>query len=171
MSDIELVLLGAGGSIILMLMFIFLLFSKSNENSKQIRFLANTLDSFNKDVFEIERKLEKLAIHIKESEAVTDTNAMQRQIENNVAQFAEPIAQSLDDILASFSHFKSQIQGRMENVEEGIKSVALPKSITGLDDQKVLALHKQGLSEEMIAKELGISKGEVYFSLKISKMQ
>ena len=47
----------------------------------------------------------------------------------------------------------------------------MPKSLTGLDDQKIISLYKQGMDEETIAKELALSKGEVEFALKISKMQ
>ena len=164
----ELILLGLGVIIIVLSIYAYL---RDSENSRQIRFLANTMDNFNKQLFAIERKLEKLDAAVKERPQMPTTNAFEEKMEQELASMAEPIAFSLNEIQTSFSHFKTQMESRLEHVEDGIKSVAMPKSLTGMDDQKIISLFKQGMDEETIAKELALSKAEVEFALKISKMQ
>jgi len=164
----ELILLGLGVIIIVLSIYAYL---RDSENSRQIRFLANTMDNFNKQLFAMERKLEKLELAVKERPQTPNTNDFEEKMEQELASMAEPIAFSLNEIQSSFLHFKTQIESRLEHVEGGIKSVAMPKSLTGMDDQKIISLFKQGMDEETIAKELALSKAEVEFALKISKMQ
>jgi len=146
-------------------------YMRDSENSRQIRFLANTMDNFNKQMFALERKVEKIETVLKSQKAGTSTDEIEKKMEGELASMAEPIAFSLNEIQSAFSHFKTQIESRLEHVEDGMKSISMPKSLTGLDDQKIISLYKQGMDEETIAKELVLSKGEVEFALKISKMQ
>jgi len=146
-------------------------YMRDNENSRQIRFLANTMDNFNKQLFNLERKIEKLDLELKDRPVPVDAKKVEDKVEKDLASMAEPIAYSLSEIQTSFAHFKTQIEARLDNVEGGMKTISMPKSLTGLDDQKIISLYKQGLDEEAIAKELALSKGEVEFALKISKMQ
>ena len=166
--NLELILIAFG-----IIFFISLIFSymRDNENSRQIRFLANTMDNFNKQMFALERKVEKIEIHLKNSQPKESSGDLDQKLETELASMAEPIAYSLNEIQTAFSHFKTQIESRLEHVEDGMKSIAMPKSLTGLDDQKIISLYKQGMDEETIARELALSKGEVEFALKISKMQ
>lgn len=146
-------------------------YMRDSENSRQIRFLANTMDNFNKQIFTLERKVEKIETVLKSKKSGTSSEDIEKKMEVELASIAEPIAFSLNEIQSSFSHFKTQIESRLEHVEDGIKSISMPKRLTGLDDQKIISLYKQGMDEETIARELVLSKGEVEFALKISKMQ
>ena len=164
----EIILLAFGVIVIILAIYAFI---RDSENSRQIRFLANTMDNFNKQLFALERKLEKLDLALKQSTQTDTSVVVEDKIEKELASMAEPIAFSLNEIQSSFSHFKTQIESRLEHVEDGVKSVSMPKSLTGMDDQKIISLYKQGMDEETIAKELALSKAEVEFALKISKMQ
>jgi len=166
--NLELILIAFG-----IIFFISLVFSymRDNENSRQIRFLANTMDNFNKQMFALERKVENIEIALKNFKPKEPSDDLEQKLEVELASMAEPIAYSLNEIQTAFSHFKTQIESRLGHVEDGMKSIAMPKSLTGLDDQKIISLYKQGMDEETIARELALSKGEVEFALKISKMQ
>ncbi len=155
------------------ILFIVVVYSymRDSENTRQIRFLANTMDNFNKQLFALERKVEKIETHIKQDNTSIDADELERKMEQELASMAEPIAFSLNEIQNSFMHFKKQMEARIGHIEDGMKSIAMPKSLTGLDDQKIISLYKQGMDEESIARELALSKGEVEFALKISKMQ
>ena len=166
--NFELILVAFG-----VILFIVMVYSymRDSENSRQIRFLANTMDNFNKQLFTLERKMESLEDTVKEQVPPVDAKIIEKKMEQELSSMAEPIAFSLNEIQSAFSHFKTQMESRIEHVEDGIKSIYMPKSLTGLDDQKIISLYKQGMDEETIAKELALSKGEVEFALKISKMQ
>ncbi len=155
------------------ILFIIMVYSymRDNENARQIRFLANTMDNFNKQLFALERKIEKLEQAAKEHDAHMPSADLEKKLEQELASMAEPIAFSLNEVQSAFAHFKTHIESRLEHVEEGMKSISMPKSLTGLDDQKIISLYKQGLDEERIARELALSKGEVEFALKIAKMR
>ena len=164
----ELILIAFG---VILFTAIFYSYMRDAENSRQIRFLANTMDNFNKQMFALERKIEKIEIAIVSRPKTPNTDDIENKMEQELASMAEPIAFSLSEIQSSFAHFKVQMESRLEHVETGMKSVAMPKSLTGMDDQKIISLYKQGMDEESIARELALSKAEVEFALKISKMQ
>ena len=164
----EIVLVAFGVILFIVMVYSYL---RDSENSRQIRFLANTMDNFNKQLFTLERKMENVENHIKQEKPSSTTDDLENMMEQELTSMAEPIAFSLNEIQNSFTHFKTQIEGRIEHLEDGIKSIAMPKSLTGLDDQKIISLYKQGMDEDTIAKELALSKGEVEFALKIAKMQ
>jgi len=166
--NIELILLAFG---IILIVTVFYSYLRDNENSRQIRFLANTMDNFNKQMFALERKVEKIELALKNVKPPQASDEIEQKMETELASMAEPIAYSLNEIQSAFSHFKTQMESRLEHVEDGMKSISMPKSLTGLDDQKIISLYKQGMDEETIARELALSKGEVEFALKISKMQ
>lgn len=156
-----------------LILFIVMVYSymRDSENSRQIRFLANTMDNFNKQLFALERKTEKLEISLKEHTPQTDIAALEQKMQRELSSMAEPIAFSLTEIESAIAHFKKQMEARIEHVEDGIKSISMPKSMMGLDDQKIISLYKQGMDKEAIAKELALSKGEVEFALKIAQLQ
>jgi len=166
--NIELILIAFG-----VILFIVMVYSymRDSENSRQIRFLANTMDNFNKQLFALERKADKIEEVLKQKIAEPKNENIEQKMEKELASMAEPIAFSLNEIESAFSHFKTQMESRLSHVEDGMKSISMPKSLTGLDDQKIISLYKQGMDEETIARELALSKGEVEFALKISKMQ
>ena len=164
----EIILVAFGVILFIVMVYSYL---RDSENSRQIRFLANTMDNFNKQLFTLERKMEKVESHIKQEKPSSTTDDLENMMEQELTSMAEPIAFSLNEIQNSFTHFKTQIEARIEHLEDGVKSIAMPKSLTGLDDQKIISLYKQGMDEDTIAKELALSKGEVEFALKIAKMQ
>jgi len=166
--NLELILLAFG---IIFLISLAYSYMRDAENSRQIRFLANTMDNFNKQMFALERKVESVDVALKNFKPQNTAQDIDKKLEMELASMAEPIAHSLNEVQSAFSHFKVQIESRLEHVEGAMKSISMPKSLTGLDDQKVISLYKQGMDEETIAKELALSKGEVEFALKISKMQ
>lgn len=166
--NLELILLAFGVIFLISLAYSYI---RDAENSRQIRFLANTMDNFNKQMFALERKVENIDLALKNQKPLTSSDDMEKKLEVELASMAEPIAYSLNEVQTAFSHFKVQIESRLEHVEDGMKSIIMPKSLTGLDDQKIISLYKQGMDEETIARELALSKGEVEFALKISKMQ
>ncbi len=165
----EIILIAFGVILFIVMVYSYL---RDSENSRQIRFLANTMDNFNKQLFALERKVEKIEEYIKQNNKPSpNAGDIESMMEQEMASMAEPIAFSLNEIQNSFTHFKNQMEARIEHIEDGLKSIAMPKSLTGLDDQKIISLYKQGMDEDTIAKELALSKGEVEFALKIAKMQ
>lgn len=166
--NFELILIAYGVILFAVMVYSYL---RDSENSRQIRFLANTMDNFNKQLFSLERKVEGLSLSVKNQVPSLNAQEVEKKMEQELASMAEPIAFSLNEIQSTFSHFKLQMESRIEHVEDGIKSISMPKRLTGLDDQKIISLYKQGMDEETIARELALSKGEVEFALKISKMQ
>ena len=166
--NLELILIAFGVILFLVMVYSYM---RDSENSRQIRFLANTMDNFNKQLFTLERKMENIEAGLKQQLPPVDAKMIEKKMEQELASMAEPIAFSLNEIQSAFSHFKTQMESRIEHVEDGIKSIYMPKSLTGMDDQKIISLYKQGMDEETIARELALSKGEVEFALKISKMQ
>jgi hypothetical protein len=89
----------------------------------------------------------------------------------DIHEFSLPIMESLGHIEGTFSAYKEKTENRLRYLEERIRNLSLPSSVSGLDDEKVIGRYNQGLEVDVIAKELRLSKAEVEFVLKINQLR
>jgi hypothetical protein len=93
------------------------------------------------------------------------------EIERSVYDMVTPFSTGLQQLQESINSIEAEISTRVSNLESGVKQISIPSSLHGNDDEKIMALFKQGVSLDTICKELHLSKPEVEFVLKINKIQ
>ncbi|WP_310439411.1 hypothetical protein [Sulfuricurvum sp.] len=152
---------------------IYYVITKEGEVSSQIRSIAKAVDDLHRELFSMDKRLkQELEIITSLQESVPrEQNALQNELGREVNELSVPILESLTHIEESFSGYKEKTENRLRYLEERIRNLSLPTSISGLDDEKVISRYNQGTEIDAIAKELRLSKAEVEFVLKINQLR
>ncbi len=152
---------------------IYYVITKEGEVSSQIRSIAKAVDDLHRELFSMDKRLkQELEIIASLQESVPrEQNALQNELGREVNELSVPILESLTHIEESFSGYKEKTENRLRYLEERIRNLSLPTSISGLDDEKVISRYNQGTEIDAIAKELRLSKAEVEFVLKINQLR
>lgn len=143
---------------------IYYVLSKENEVSSQIRSVARAVEELHRELYMVDKRLKQ------ELEIIT---SLQEHVPQQPPSLPPelPILESLSHIEESFGVYKEKTENRLRYLEERIRNLSLPTSISGMDDEKVISRYNQGMEVDAIAKELRLSKAEVEFVLKINQLR
>ena len=152
---------------------IYYVITKESEVSSQIRSIAKAVDDLHRELYMIDKRLKQeveVVASLQES-VPREKNAIQNELGREVNELSVPILESLGHIEESFGIYKEKTENRLRYLEERIRNLSLPTSISGMDDEKVISRYNQGIDIDTIAKELRLSKAEVEFVLKINQLR
>lgn len=158
---------------ILLMGLIYYVITKEGEVASQIRSIAKAVDDLHRELFVMDKRLKQeleIITSLQES-APVNQNSLHAELGREVSEISVPILESLAHIEGSLSAYKEKTENRLRYLEERIRNLSLPTSISGLDDEKVISRYNQGLEVDTIAKELRLSKAEVEFVLKINQLR
>ena len=166
--NIEYIVIAMAGIILYLLYYVY---SKDAHYSKNIRSVASVVEELNRELFYLKKNLGETQVSIKENSQRMNDEDIYQEIERSVYDMVQPLTIGLQQLQENINAIDSEIGSRITQLESGVKQISIPTSIHGNDDEKILSLFKQGVSEETISKELHISKPEVEFVLKINKIK
>ncbi len=167
--NLEEYLLLAIGAILLFI--IYYITSRDAQTARQVRSVASALEDLNRQLFNVEKSLKKRIEEVAASQPQIDEGAILRGVEARIDNVAQTVAQTLENVEQDLGHHSQEMSKRISQVEEGLRQLSMPASISGMDDEKIIALYKQGVDLDTIARELRLSKAEVEFVLKINKIR
>lgn len=152
---------------------IYYIVTKEGEVHAQIRAVAKAVEDLHRELFMMDKRLkQELEIITSLQESVPrEHHSLHAELGREVNEISIPIMESLGHIEGTFTAYKEKTENRLRYLEERIRNLSLPTSISGLDDEKVISRYNQGLEVDMIAKELRLSKAEVEFVLKINQLR
>lgn len=152
---------------------IYYVITKEGEVSSQIRSIAKAVEDLHRELFMMDKRLkQELEIITSLQESVPrEQHSLHVELGREVNEISVPILESLGQIEGSLSAYKEKTENRLRYLEERIRNLSLPTSISGLDDEKVISRYNQGVEVDAIAKELRLSKAEVEFVLKINQLR
>lgn len=152
---------------------IYYVLTKETEVSGQIRSIAKAVEDLHREMYMMDRRLKQeleLITALQES-VPREQHSLHAEVGREVNEISIPIMESLGVIEGSFTAYKEKTENRLRYLEERIRNLSLPTSISGLDDEKVISRYNQGVEVDAIAKELRLSKAEVEFVLKINQLR
>lgn len=167
---IELVLIAFA---ILILGLIYYSVTKENEVNTKLRAIARAVEDLHREVYKLEKRVtQELEIVTSMQETIPQTADLNHaKAAQDMSEMSVPIMEALGHIEGTFTAYKEKTENRLRYLEERIRNLSLPTSISGLDDEKVISRYNQGMDVDLIAKELRLSKPEVEFVLKINQLR
>ncbi|MEA1918210.1 MAG: hypothetical protein U9N52_00075 [Campylobacterota bacterium] len=160
----------AMGAVVLSL--IYYIFSRETHQAKQIRAIAIAVENLNHQFYALEQEFKQKILHLQEQDNDTITSAdLRYELEVGISEYTKPLKDHLQQVQEEFQVAKEQLHKRIVHLEENVRTLSLPTSVTGMDDDRILTLYKQGIDIDTISKELRLSKPEVEFVLKINQLK
>ena len=156
---------------VILLVVMLYIYIKDAENSRQIRSLANAIDGLQQELHKNRKSFETRLQQRLDEESEKHEISLDRELNNQFKEMAEPIAQMIEEVQNRYDHTKVETETRLAHIEEGLKGLTMPMSSNLVDDHKIIAMFQQGMPTEIIAKDLRISKHEVEFALKLTKLR
>ncbi len=156
---------------LILLFVIYYIYSKDLQNTKQIRRIAMAVENLNKELYMLNKKLDR---HIQDTPLLE--NAMldediAYELEVSMKNMSKPMVTSIAQIREELQEHRDEIEHKVRNLEDGMRKLSLPASVSGMDDARIISLYQQGIDIASISKELRLSKPEVEFVLKINKIK
>jgi uncharacterized protein YoxC len=155
----------------IILYLLYYVYSKDAQYNKNIRSIASVVEELNRDIFYLKKNTKEIELKNKINSKHMSDEQIYQEIERSVYDLVHPLSQALKQMQDSVETIEAQVDSRVSNLESGVKQISIPGSMHANDDQKVIALYKQGKDLEQISKELHISKAEVDFVLKINEIK
>ncbi|MDD5051940.1 MAG: hypothetical protein PHO27_04300 [Sulfuricurvum sp.] len=152
---------------------IYYVITKETEVTSQIRSIARAIEEVHREIYMMDKRLKQeleIIASLQESVPVSQ-HSLHAELGREVNELSVPIMESLEHIEGSFGAYKEKTDNRLRYLEERIRNLSLPTSISGMDDEKVISRYNQGIEVDTIAKELRLSKAEVEFVLKINQLR
>lgn len=162
-----LLLLGA-----VVLMLIYYMASSDAQQSRQIRALAAAIEKLNHQYYLFEQESRKKIERLEEVQGDQIREAdLRYELEVGMSELSRPLQHQMSVMHDELLQLRAQLLSRISHLEENVRTLSLPASVSGVDDAHIIRLYKQGGDLESIAKELRLSKPEVEFVLKIHQLK
>lgn len=155
----------------LILYLIYYLYTKDSQYTKNIHSVASVVEELNREIYYLKQKLQETQKSLKSNTRTMSDEEIYQEVERTVYDMVQPISTKIKQIQEQVQSVDIQLDSRISSLESGVKQISIPSSIHANDDAKIISLFKQGVSLEMISKELHLSKPEVEFVLKINKIK
>ncbi|WP_027327603.1 hypothetical protein [Helicobacter pametensis] len=151
--------------------FLILLFTylKDLESSKRLDKFEVAIDNLHDEIYKIQKILKKLQDEQedKTQEIIAQVETYTKDIITNslskTYEHLESIEQRVNDEIKMAANNLSSLDGKIRELEFFSSS-----SANTIDEKKILSLLESGKSVDVIAKELGITRGEVELLLQLS---
>lgn len=152
--------------------FLILLFTylKDLEATRRLDKFENAIDSLYDEMYKIQKYIAKVKEEQEERvlEMQTQVESQAQDLINNslskTYEHLESIEQKVNDEIRLATDNLSNLDGKIKELE------FFSSTATSIDEKKISALLESGKSPEMIAKELGITRGEVELFLQLSNI-
>lgn len=184
-SEINIVLWGGLGIVVVFALLVIYLYLKESENNKRARRYERSIEDLNKEIYRLSKRIKEQENAIEyfksgfKTKIYQDTRLeMKNLLETNLGGQVAPLRSDMESLKAQWQGAKyalanlEYLESKIFALEDRIKElVYTPTSSTSIDEGRIVAMFKEGWSVDSIAKELRIGKGEVEFTLKFANLR
>lgn len=158
--------------VVVLVLLIVYQFIKESETSKKLRFYEGSIEDLNKRVYTLEKRIQQQSKEADEQAESISQEEIEQIISNKLTSTLNSVLHSLQSAKDSMDEFKDDIDERVEVVESKIKEISSISGNSGQSTEKrVIALYKNGMMVDDIARELGIGIGQVDLMLKVHNLK
>ncbi len=154
-----------------LLYLIYYIFERDAKYQKNLRSIASVVEELNRDIFYLRNKLTEATKKIEHQKRGLSDEEIYSEIERTVYDMIQPLALTLKEVQSSITAIDNQLESRIANLENGVKQISIPSSLSANDDERIISMYKEGRSIEAIAKDLHLTQSEVEFVLKINRVK
>ena len=146
---------------------LFFLYYRDAVIGKKLRIYETSIDALNREVYKLRKEQRKYF----SSENLDIDEEVKGILSKELSAFTAQVLDSIKEIRISQEEALEKLQYRLEHLEEKTKEyMAVPSSMVGLDEKRVISLFHAGYSTEDIARELRANISEVAFILKLNNL-
>lgn len=175
-DDMSTLIIFAGAGIVLILLFAYL-YMKDQDIEKKFYAHEQAIDDIYRQIHSLQKKIADIDVQFRAEKAETQIK-IQAQIqaktniavEKGVKNLENDLYVKLKDIEESFEYYKNNIDNKIVILEEKQKELGFFPTGTSVDENKIIALYKDGQNVDSISRNLRVSKGEVEFTLKLANI-
>ena len=144
----------------LTIIFLFLyIFARDKEIDKKFKMISVSLENINQEIYKLQQSQKDMKLNI------------DSQISEKLDSILESVVIKIEETKRYSEAEIAQLMDKIHKLESNMKTLSLPNlsnntEIKKDDKEKIKELYEIGYSIEEIAKELGMTAGEVSFLLK-----
>jgi DNA invertase Pin-like site-specific DNA recombinase len=150
------------GSLVLVFFLIYMIY-KESATTRKLKDYEFAIEELNRHIYLVEKTQKNMP----QKEEIDVEAEIQRLLAKELKGLGETLIDSINEIKRAQSALKSNLEARMDRIEERTKEYLSVPSPASLDENRVRSLHKAGYSKEEIARELHANVSEVSFILNI----
>lgn len=164
----------------LIIVVTFYVVKRLRQDLARFKYIASVLEVHKREVENIESKFDmerletllfekimyEVNIMIQENSSALESDmiAIKENVELNIKEYMEKQDKNIEV-------FKDTFDYKLTGLENSLKGITISPRDSGGEGKRVGELYDRGLSKDDIAKELKISKSEIDFALKLSKLR
>lgn len=159
--------------VVILVLLIVYQYIKETETNKKLRFYEGSIEDLNKRVFSLEKKLQQSKKAQDDAEDEMTKDEIEKIISTKLNQALSSVLHSLQGAKDSMDSFQNDINGRIESMEGKLKEVSTFSSSNSAssNEKRIIALYKNGMMVDDIARELGMGIGQVDLMLKVHNLK
>jgi len=150
------------GSLVVVFFLIYMIY-KDSVTTRKLKDYEFAIEELNRQIYLVEKTQKSMP----KKEEIDIEAEIQRILAKELKGLGETLIDSINEIKNAQMSLKSNLEARMDRIEERTKEYLSVPSPSALDENKVRSLHKAGYSKEEIARELHANVSEVSFILNI----
>ncbi|KAA6225227.1 MULTISPECIES: DUF6115 domain-containing protein [unclassified Campylobacter] len=157
--------------IILLIAMLAYMYIKDKESAEKITKLQNAIEDITKELHYFKKESDDEEESVKQSiDNDFVKNELKNMLEQELGNKILPILKSIRAMETIIEEFQNEQKNRLLSLEQKAQSITKLTPNYDVEEQKVIALFKEGKSIEQIAKDLRIGIGNVELVLKFKQL-
>jgi len=158
------------GFLVILGLLIAYFYMRDQTVTKQLGAYERAIDDLNNRLYELESGRAKEG----EMDFKKALEEVEERLDDKLSELGDPLLRTIRAIKTMERNFESleeRITSRIEKIEESTKLTSMTNNSINANEERIIALYKEGKSLEKIAKKVRVPLGEVELILRIANLR